>query len=69
MPDPKPEEFEQFTCGPLAARVYNDGRVIIGAQQGVISTKIEVEVSVDIRTAREFCAKLSDLIKKQDWLV
>lgn len=68
MTPPKPDlDFKQVTCGSLAARVYKDGRVTIGAmvENGADGyRRVEIEVTTDYKNGLEFTDKLSEIIKQ-----
>ncbi len=65
-----PKAFKEVVKGPLAGRVYNDGRVIIGGQVYDNLThqkvKIEVEITADSKTAKEFFESMISFIKISD---
>lgn len=63
-PDP---DFQQITCGGLAARVYRDGRVTIGAmvESGADGyRRVEIEVTTNYKVGLEFAGQLAGLIRK-----
>jgi hypothetical protein len=66
MATPKPDhDFKQITVGRLAARVYKDGRVVIGAFQvgDAAGGRIEVEITTNHENGLRFADELSGLIK------
>lgn len=68
MTPPKPDpDFKQVTCGHLAARVYKDGRVTIGAMLEKSEDgyhRVEIEITTDYKNGLEFADKLAGLIKQ-----
>lgn len=66
----KPDEFKEFRMDPFAARVYKDGRVLMGFlvydSVGPNKTKIEVEVASTSKAARDFCEKLTGFINMME---
>lgn len=67
MATPKQDhDFRQVDVGGLAARVFKDGRVTIGAmlESGESGyRRVEIEVTTDYKRGLEFADKLSELIK------
>lgn len=65
--DKDPQDFKEVRIGPLGGRVYNDGRVILGASvydnAQTEKVKMEVEITTDHQTARTFLEHMIGLIK------
>lgn len=68
MTAPKQDlDFKQVDVGGLAARVFKDGRVTIGAmlESGESGyRRVEIEVTTDYKRGLEFADKLADLIRQ-----
>jgi hypothetical protein len=65
----KKADFRDIKIGQnLVGRIYRDGRVVIGARAEVKDVsnpiKLEVEVTLNFKDARQFCESVSGMISQ-----